>query len=72
MKSYFNTTISVEHIDESTYDKLIEFLENNMPNYNETDFEEFVIDERSEEEKYQDWLDEQADIYNDEVKLGLR
>lgn len=71
MKTLYNTTISLTNMDESLYDKLIDFLEDNFKNYEETDFEEFIVDERTEEEKYNDWLWEQADIYNEEVKLGL-
>lgn len=72
MKTLFNTTIRITNIDESAYDKLIDFLEDNFRNYEETDFEEFTVDERTEDEKYNDWLWEQADIMNEEVKLGLR
>ena len=72
MKTLFNTTIRVGLIDESTYTKLIDFLEENIPNYEETDFEELSVDSRNEEEKYQDWLWEQADNNYEEEKLGLR
>ena len=72
MKTMYNTIIRLNNLDENTYTKLIDFLEENIPHYEETDFEEFTIDERSEEEKYNDWLWEQADQYNDEIKMGLR
>lgn len=71
MKTLFNTTIKIKNMDESAYTKLIDFLEDNFMGYEETDFEEFILDERSEDEKYQDWLWEQADLHNDEVKMGL-
>lgn len=71
MKEMYNTTITIKNLDKAKYDMLIDFLEDNNMNYEETDFEEFVVDERTEEEKYQDWLSEQADLHNDEVKMNL-
>ena len=72
MKTLFNTTIRITNLDESKYTKLIDFLEDGYTTYEEIDFEEFTIDERTEEEKYDDWKWEQADSYNDDVKMGLR
>ena len=71
MRTLFNAKIDIQNIDMSKYDMLIDFLEDNNIHYDITDFEEFEIDERSEEEKYQDWLSEQADLHNDNVKMGL-
>lgn len=71
MKQMYNTKLTITNLDEAKYDMLIDFLEDNHINYNETDYEEFMIDTRSEEEQYQDWLSEQADLHNDQVKMGL-
>lgn len=72
MKNYYNTKIKLEGLSGEMYDKLIDLLEDNNFHYEETDFEEYVVDERSEQEKYDDWLSEQADNYNDEKWMGLR
>ena len=69
MITMFNTTIYLEKMDEDKYNKLIDFLEDNNYEYIEDDFEEYTIDNRSESEKYEDWLSEQADIKYDESKL---
>ena len=61
MKELYNTKLELKNLDKSKYDLIIDFLEDNSINYDETDFEEFTIDNRSEDEKYQDWLWEQAD-----------
>ena len=61
MKELYNTKLELKSLDKSKYDLIIDFLEDNSINYEETDFEEFTIDNRSEDEKYQDWLWEQAD-----------
>ena len=66
MKEFYNTTIKIENLDEAKYDMLMDFLQDNNMNYEETDFEEFVIDERTEDEKYQDWLSDEADAHNEE------
>lgn len=70
MKTLFNTKLEINNIDKSKYDMLMDFLEDKNINYYENDFEEFIIDERSEDEKYEDWLCEQADMINDERKLN--
>lgn len=72
MKTLYNTKIALENLTEEKYDMLIDFLQGNNISYDETDFEEFVIDERTEEKKYDDWLAEQADIKYDENKIGLK
>lgn len=61
MKTYFSTNLEIKQIDQEQYDKLIEFLEDNNINFDTTDFEEYTIDERSEDEKYDDWLWTMAD-----------
>lgn len=71
MKTLYNTKIEFKNLTQEKYDMLIDFLEDNNLNYDETDFEEFTLDERTEEEKYEDWLSEQADNYNDDVRLGV-
>lgn len=67
MKTLYNTKIDFKNLTQEKYDMLIDFLEDNNLSYEETDFEEFTLDERTEEEKYQDWLWEQADLRNDEL-----
>ena len=56
MRTYFSTVLEINQISQEKYDMLIEFLEDNNINYDTTDFEEFTIDERSESEKYDDYL----------------
>lgn len=69
MKELYNTTLEIKNLDKVKYDLLIEFLDDNYINYEETDFEEFIIDNRTEEEKYEDHLSQRADMINDERKL---
>lgn len=69
MKELYNTTLEIKNLDKVKYDLLIEFLDDNYINYEETDFEEFIIDNRTEEEKYEDYLSQRADMINDERKL---
>ena len=71
MKTYYNVNLEIKNIDTNLYDMLIEFLDDSNIQYEQTDFEEFEIDKRSEEEKYEDWLSEQADLHNDMVKMGI-
>ena len=71
MKTRYNTNFKIENIDQEKYDMLYDFLEDNHINFEETDFEEFIIDTRTEEEKYDDWLSEQADNYNNDKELGI-
>ena len=71
MKTYINETIEIKGISEDKYEMLIDFLEDNKINYEETEFEDYTIDDRSEDEKYDDWLWTLADIHNDDVKMGL-
>lgn len=61
MRTYFSTVLEITQISQEKYDMLIEFLEDNNINYDTTDFEEFTIDERSEDEKYDDYLSSLAD-----------
>lgn len=69
MKELYDTTIEIKHIDQSKYDMLIDFLEGNNIDYEETDFEEYVVDERTESEKYDDWLSNRTDEIHDEQKI---
>lgn len=71
MKTFYNTTLEIRNLNETKFNLLIDFLEDNNIDYEQTDFEEFEIDKRSEQEKYDDWLSEQADLHNDNVKMGL-
>lgn len=66
MRILYNTNLEIKNITQEKYDMLFDFLESNNFNFNESDYEEFAIDERTEEEKYEDWLSEQADLINDE------
>ena len=70
MITMYNTTITMQHLTKEDYDKLIDFIEENHYDYYEDDFEEFILDDRSESEKYQDWLCEQADIEHDKEMIG--
>lgn len=70
MKTYISETIEIKHIPNDKYEMLIDFFEDNNINYEETEYEEYTLDERSEDEKYDDWLCEQADIKHDEKMLG--
>lgn len=56
MRTYFSTNIEIKNISQEKYEMLIDFLEDNNISYDTTDFEEYTIDERSEDEKYDDWL----------------
>ena len=69
MKTYFSTVLEINQISQEKYDMLIEFLEDNNINYDTTDFEEFTIDERSESEKYDDYLWTLADERHDEMSI---
>lgn len=69
MKTLYNTNLQITGISGEKYNMLIDFLEDNNVAYNEDDFEEFIVDERTEEEKYEDWLSEQADIKHDEMMM---
>jgi len=71
MKEYINTKINFMALDETKYTMLIDFLEDNNVCYEETDYEEYVLDHRSEDEKYEDWLSEEADLHNDNVAMGI-
>ena len=69
MKTFYDTTIEIKHLDEAKYDMLIDFLEGNNIDYEETDYEEYEVDNRSESEKYEDWLSNRADEIHDEQKI---
>ena len=69
MRTYFSTVLEINQISQEKYDMLIEFLEDNNINYDTTDFEEFTIDDRSESEKYDDYLWTLADERHDEMSV---
>ena len=71
MRTYFNTEIEIKNISREMYDKLIDFLEENNINYDTNEFYEYTIDERSEDEKYDEWLGSLADEQYEKEKLGL-
>ena len=71
MKTLYNITLEIQNLTEEKYDKILSLLENELIDYEQTDYEEFTIDERSEAEKYEDWLSEQADIIHDEQMIDL-
>ena len=71
IKDMRNITFQMNNLDEEEYNSLIDFLEDHYINYEETDIEEYQLDTRTEEEKYDNWLSEQADLHNDNVKMGL-
>lgn len=56
MKTYINETIKINHISDDLYDMLKDFLEDNKIDYEELETESYTIDERNEDEKYDDWL----------------
>lgn len=69
MKTLYDITIDINHIIPEKYNLLIDFLEMNNIDYDETDFEELEIDNRSESEKYEDWLADKADEIHDEQMI---
>ena len=56
MKNYSNNTFEIKGISQEKYDMLLDFLEDNDINYEETETEIYTVDERTEDEKYDDWL----------------
>ena len=70
MKTYISETIEIKNINEEKYEMLIEFLEDNKINYEETEYEEYTIDERSEDEKYDDYLWTLSDIQYEEKRMS--
>lgn len=71
MKTYITETIKIKHMSEDLYDMLKDFLEDNKIDYEELECEDYTIDERTEDEKYDDWLWTLADNHNDEDKMNL-
>lgn len=66
-----NVDLEIRNLSEEKYDELFAFLEDTNIEYkvqNESDYE---VDTRSEQQKYDDWLQEQADLHNDEVKMNI-
>ena len=70
MKTYLDITIQVKALDEVDYDALIEYLEDNHIHFEESIDNEYTIDERSEDEKYDDYLGSLADAHYEEEKLS--
>ena len=70
MRTYYSTNLEIRNISEEMYDKLIDFLEENNIDCETTNFQEYTIDERSEDEKYDDWLYTLADNQYEESKLN--
>ena len=71
MKTYMNETIEIKGITEEKYEMLIDFLNDNKIDYEETEIEDYTIDNRTEAEKYDDWLWTLADMKNEDRKLGI-
>lgn len=70
MKTYINETIEIKGMTEEKYDMLIEFLEDNKIDFEETEYEDYTIDERTEDEKYDDWLWTLADMQYEEQRMN--
>ena len=70
MITFYNSTIELTGVSEDKYTMLLDFLEDNKIDYEETEIEEYTIDDRSENEKYDDWLWTLADQRHDENMLG--
>lgn len=70
MKTYINETIEIKGMTEEKYDMLIEFLEDNKIDFEETEYEDYTIDERTEDEKYDDWLWTLADTQYEEQRMN--
>lgn len=50
-----NVTLDFKNLDESVYIKLLDFMEENKINYEESNYEEYEEDNRSEADKWQDY-----------------
>ena len=72
MKTYYDITIQAKGIDEIEYDALMEYLEDHRLHFEESIDNEYTIDERSEDEKYDDYLCTLADKHYEEVKIELK
>ena len=73
MKELEDITIKLYDLENVTYDVVIEFLEDNHIKHEVISIEnQRTEDTRSEHEKLEDWEWEQADLYNDDVRMGLR
>ena len=72
METFYRAAIEFNHISPAKYEMLMDFLEDNDIDYFEYEYDEYTVDTRSDRDKYEDWLAEQADIAHDEEKMGLR
>ena len=71
MRTFINETIEIKGMSEEKYEMLLDFLNENKIDFEETGFEDYTIDDRSEDEKYDDWLWTLADRQYEDRKLGL-
>ena len=56
-------------MSEDKYEMLIDFLEDNEIDFEETEYADYTIDERTEDEKYNDWLCAMGEIKYEEQKM---
>lgn len=68
MIDMFDVTIDITGLDAEQYDLLLDYLEENHIEHIERNEKRYTVDLRSEEEKYNDWLGNQADEYNDSMR----
>lgn len=71
MEIRYNVWLAVKNLSEERYDMLFNFLEETGIDYQIEDESDYEVDTRSEQQKYDDWLQEQADLHNDEVKMYI-
>ena len=71
MEIRYNVWLAVKNLSEEKYDMLFNFLEETGIDYQIEDESDYEVDTRSEQQKYDDWLQEQADLHNDEVKMYI-
>ncbi len=69
IKELCDATLRIKGIDEEKYSKLLIFLDDSKIKYDEIGFEQYIEDTRTEEQKHQDYLSEQADLINDEKRM---
>lgn len=69
MKTYINETLEIKGMSEDKYEMLIDFLEDTGIDFEETEYADYTIDERTEDEKYNDWLCAMGEIQYEEQKM---
>ena len=69
MKTYINETLEIKGMSEDKYEMLIDFLEDTGIDCEETEYADNKIDERTEDEKYNDWLCDLGEIQYEEQKM---